>query len=240
MAIPRCDCITCKVRSCSILNACDTETLTAISTYKHPRSLQKGERLFSEGDPILGVCFIKKGFLKVELNGKQGRPLILRIAGMGTVFGHRTNSSHSCHSCSVTAVSEVLYCFIPNNLFTEIAGKSHSLKQQIINQVLDELELVEKKAIVLAHKSVREKVAEALLSLAAAYRYEVKKQSFRISFCRQDIADLAGTTKEQISKILKDFENEELIRYSAKKFSFLNTAKLREISDPSLVPGKKT
>ncbi|MCC6289607.1 MAG: Crp/Fnr family transcriptional regulator [Chitinophagaceae bacterium] len=239
MAITQYDCITCKVRNCSILNNCDVNTLTAISTYKLSRSLQKGERLFSEGDPVLGVCFIKKGFLKVELNGKQGRPLILRIAGRGTVFGHRASVRHSVHTCSATAVSEVQYCYVPNELFGEIADKSPVLKLQIINQFLDELELVEKKAINLAHKTVREKVAEALLLLAEAYQYEERKQSFRISFCRQDIADLAGTTKEQVSKILKDFEKEGLIKCAAKKFSYLNTARLRSISNNHSLSGRE-
>lgn len=212
---------------------CDTETLTAISTYKLPKSLQKGEKLFSEGDPVLGISFIKKGFLKVELNGKQGRPLILRIAGKGTVFGHRTNSSHASHSCSATAVTDVSYCYIPYNLFNDIVSKSPILKQQIINEFLDELVLIEKKAINLAHKSVREKIAESLLLLAEAYDYEDKKQSFKISFCRQDIADLAGTTKEQVSKVLKEFEKEGLIKCAAKKFNYINISYLRNISNPA-------
>lgn len=241
MAITRYDCITCKVRNCSILDNCDRETLTSISTYKLSKSLQKGEKLFSEGDPIQGVCFIKKGFLKVELNGKQGRPLILRIAGRGTIFGHRLNTRHPSYSCSATAVSDVLYCYIPFDLFGDIAEKSPTLKGQIINQFLDELELIEKKAINLAHKSVREKVAEALLMIAEAYQYEEKKQSFRISLCRQDIADLAGTTKEQVSKILKDFEKEGLIKCAAKKFSYLNTTRLWSISNhPSLPKEEKS
>lgn len=239
MAITQYDCITCKVRNCSILNNCDVHTLTAISTYKLSRSLQKGERLFSEGDPVPGIYFIKKGFLKVELNGKQGRPLILRIAGRGAVFGHRVNAKHGFHTCSATAVSEVQYCYIAFDQFDEITDKSPVLRQQIINQFLDELELVEKKAVNLAHKTVREKVAEALLLLAEAYQYEEKKQSFRISFCRQDIADLAGTTKEQVSKILKDFEKEGLIKCAAKKFSYLHTAMLRSISNQHLLSGRE-
>jgi len=237
MATTRYDCITCKVRGCSLLSTCDAPTLATISTYKLPRSLQKGERLFSEGDPVRGICFIKKGFLKVELNGKQGRPLILRIAGKGSVFGHRANASHSSHTSSATAVSEVLYCYIPYDLFNEIVDKSPVLRQQIINYFLDELELVEKKALNLAHKTVREKVAEALLLLADAYQYEEKKRSFRINFCRQDIADLADTTKEQVSKILKDFEKEGLIKCAAKKFSYLNTPKLRAAAGHSSLPG---
>lgn len=231
MAITRNDCITCKVRSCSVLEYCDSETLTAISTFKHPRILQAGEKLFLEGDPILGVSFIKKGFVKVELNGKHGKPLILRIAGKGSIFGHRINSQHNCHSYSVTAISEVYYCYIPYNLFNEVVSKSHILHNQIINQYLNELELIEKKALNLAHKTVREKIAEALLLLCETYQYEEKKQSFKINLCRQDIADLAGTTKEQVSKILKSFEKEGLIKCTAKKFNYLDIIRLQSISN---------
>ena len=174
MAILRYDCITCNVRSCSILDTCGRDTLVAISTYKQTRSLQKGERIFSEGDPIAGIYFIKKGFLKVELNGRQGRPLILSIAGRGTVFGHRADTGHTIHSCSVTAVSDVMYCLYPNDQFNEIACKSPVLKQQIVNQYLNELELIEKKIVNLAHKTVREKVAEAILLLADTYQYDEK------------------------------------------------------------------
>lgn len=230
MAITRNDCITCKVRSCSILDVCDLETLSLISTHKFTRIIPKGDRLFSEGDPINGICFIKKGFLKIELNGKQGRPLILRIAGRGDILGHRATVRHALHSYSATAVSEVHYCFIPFARFEEIAQGSPQLQQQIVHLFLDELELAEKKAVNLAHKSVREKVAEALLLLATTFQYDEKKQPFKISLCRQDIADLAGTTKEQVSKILKDFEKENFIKCSAKKFNYINLDSLRSIS----------
>lgn len=224
------DCITCKVRDCSILKNCDTHTLTSISNYKLSGALNKGERLFSEGDPVKGIYFIKKGFIKIELNGKVGRPLILSFAGKGTILGHRTNMSHAVHPSSATAASEVQYCYIPAHIFSEILCNSSILKQQILNQLLNDLEHTEKKALDLAHKNVREKIAEALLQIADVYGYEDKKQSFQISFCRQDIADLAGTTKEQVSKVLKDFENEKLIKYSAKKFNYINTEELYSIT----------
>lgn len=226
------DCVTCKVKNCSILKECEVTTLRSLSNVKLTKSLKKGEKLFSEGDPVLGVYFIKKGFLKIELNGKQGRPLILQIAGQGSVFGHRTNFLHANHPCSVTAVSDTQYCYIPSALFSSIVETSSALKKQIINQLLNEIELAEKKSVNLAHKSVREKVAESLLLLARVYAYEKKRQSFCIHFCRQDIADLTGTTKEQVSKTLNDFEKEKLIRCSAKKFTYLDLDSLRCISAP--------
>ncbi|HTN08326.1 Crp/Fnr family transcriptional regulator [Agriterribacter sp.] len=230
MAIIRYDCITCKIKNCSILKACDTPTLIAISTFKIAKSLNKGEKLFYEGDPVQGIYFIKQGFLKVELNGKQGRPLILHIAGQGAIFGHRTNSFHPYHACTATAVTDIQYCYIPLALFDDIAEKNPVLKQQVINQLLTELELAEKKSVNLAHKTVREKIGEALLILARVYNYEAKRCPFRIHFSRQDIADLTGTTKEQVSKTLNDFEKENLVKCVAKKIIYLDTEALRMIS----------
>lgn len=231
MTLLKTDCITCKTKNCSVLSECDTHTLSAINAVKITKSLKKGEKLFSEGDPVQGVYFIKKGFIKVELNGKQGRPLILQISGRGSMFGHRVNPLHSYHPCTVIAASDTLYCYIPSSMFENIIEHSPVLKKQIINQLLTELELAEKKTVNLAHKTVREQVAEALLQFAWVYDYEKKHQSFRIHFCRQDIADLTGTTKEQVSKVLHDFEKEKLIKCSAKKFTYLDIEALRRISN---------
>lgn len=223
------DCINCKTRSCSILEACDLETLKVISTYKHSRAIAKGERLFSEGDTVEGVYFVKKGFLKIEKNSTADKPLILRVLGKGAVLGHRQNLKNGRHTNSATATTDVQYCFIPYHLFSEIVGKSPVLKEQIINELLDELETTEKKAALLAHKSVREKVAEVLLLLADTYGYDKRPSSFEINFSRQDLADLIATTKEQVSKTMKDFEKEGLLKISGKKFTYLDIPAIKNI-----------
>ena len=45
------------------------------------------------------------------------------------------------------------------------------------------------------------------------------------------MADLAGTTKEQVSRILADFEKEQLIRFRAKHFKFISVDKLRQLAE---------
>lgn len=224
MDFSRYDCIHCKTRDCSILRDCNYETLQALSTFKICGVLRDGETLFVKGDEIKGVYFIKNGFIKIESIGRGGRPLILRIVGKGAILGSRINMNekHKQHTFSAVAGSNVDYCYVPNIVFKNIVAKSDNLKQEIINQSIDELHYAEMKAVNLAIKNVRENLAEALLMLAEVYKYEGGGQSFKINFQRQDIADLIGTTKEQVSKIIKDFENEGLIKCTAKKFHFLN------------------
>lgn len=224
------ECLICKVRDCSILKNCDDETLGFISNYKLRKSIHRNERLFSEGDTSHGVYLIKSGYIKIELNGKLGRPLILQFIGKGSILGHVINDTHTTHTYSATAVSEVQYCYIPNPSFKKILEKSTTLKQAITNQIFDEIKMTQDKALKLAHKSVKEKVADALLMLADVYEYEKNKYTFKIGFCRQDIADLVGTTKEQVSSVLKEFEKLNIIKFTAKKFNFLNIESLRQIA----------
>lgn len=225
------DCLTCKARGSSVLCNCGDEALLAVSKHKTPRLLNKGGKLFTIGERKLGVNLIKKGFLKVELNPERGRPLILRIAGKGAIFGHRLSKNHQFYPYTALAISDVEYCHIPYDQFQEIANQNPVLRQQLINQFLDELELAERRALFLATRTVAEKVAEALMIIANAYEYHASaNESFRIDMDRQDIADLAGTTKEQVSRVLKGFERKKLIRFSAKEFSYLNLPELRKIS----------
>lgn len=223
------DCLTCKTKSCSVLKNCDNDTLLDISLKKICKEIKKGSKLFSEGDIVHGIYFIKKGVLKVELNGKVGRPLITNIATQGAMFGHRVTANKKQHTSTVTAIEDCECCFIPLHLFQDLTLKSQTLKDQISCYYLTEIEHAEKSMIQLAHKNVKEKIAIALLIFAKFYNY-TGKNSFTIHFSRQEIADFTGTTKEQVSKVLKDFETDVLIKCKAKKFSYLNIAELNKIA----------
>ncbi len=212
------------------MNHCEREAIDSISRMKNIFSIKKGGTLFKEGDFVKGIYFIKKGVFKVEVHRNQ-KPLILQLSGKGCILGHRTSSTNKKHLTTVIAVSDAAYCFVPLDHFNKIIDSNPLLKQQLHNQLLKELESIEKKALHLAHKTVREKIAEALLLFGEFYNYEAQQKTFKINFCRADIASIAGTTKEQVSKTLKDFEREKLIKCIAKKFSYLDIQKLQEISN---------
>ncbi|MCC6448910.1 MAG: Crp/Fnr family transcriptional regulator [Chitinophagaceae bacterium] len=209
---------------------CERSAIDSISRFKQTRFIKKGDILFREGEIVKGIFFIKKGVLKIEIF-RNHKPLILQLSGRGCILGHRTTEKSKVHLTTVTAVTDSTYCFIPLEHFNKILDNSPLLKKQLHYQLLKELELIEKKALHLAHKTVREKVAEALLLLSEFYNYQEQLKTFRINFCRTDIANIAGTTKEQVSKTLKDFEREKLIKCIAKKFSYLNIEKLQDLSE---------
>ncbi len=223
-------CLTCRVKHCSILKPCTVETLSAISRFKTNYAFKKGETIIREGNVSEGVYFIKKGVVKIEKNAPHGRSFIINVCGQGNIIGHRSVHGNSVQKNTAIALCDVTCCFIPINYFNDILKNAPDLEKQITEDYLCHLDQLEKKSISLAFKTVKEKVAEVMLVLADIYNYEPKKQSFSIDLSRQDLADLTGATKEQVSSVLKEFERNSVIRYSGKNFYSLDTATLQSIA----------
>lgn len=224
-------CLTCKVRQFSILKPCGDATLNAISRHKTKVFFKKGEFIFQVGDPFLGVHFIKSGVVKLERISSSGRPFIVKIGGRGGIIGHRERTNQYIRNYSATALSDVVTCFIPAESLNEIILNSSDLESQIMEEHLRDLTMLEQKSVDLAYKNVREKIADAILLIADIYNYPKTRKSFTIDFSRQDIANLTGTTKEQVSATLKEFAREGILKYSGKWFYFIDLVALGRMTE---------
>jgi CRP/FNR family transcriptional regulator len=200
-----------------------------LSDAKDHRVFKKGDVILREGDESRGLFFIQNGVVKVQLNGVLGRPLILRLSGQGAHFGHRITPGSRQSPYSVVAVEDTSICFVSNENYQKLASGHAEFQNEIVASYLNELQQVEARTLLLAHKTVRQKVADALLKVAAAYRYQHNASGIRVHLDRQDMADLAGTTKEQVSKILFEFKEEGFLRFRAKHFKYMDTTALQRL-----------
>lgn len=222
-------CYTCRIRNNSFLKNCSKELLEELSDCKQHLTFEKGEFIVRENEEVTGIFFLSSGVAKVMLNGVYGRPLIIRLSKPGEVFGHRIDTSHKVHPVSVVAVEKASICFVPLSHFHRFITNDQTFFQQVISQYLDNLVEVEQRTLLLAHKNVRQKIAGALLQIANAYQYKNDASGIRIHLERQDIADLASTTKEQVSKNMFDLKNEGLINFRAKHIKYLNLEALQQV-----------
>jgi CRP/FNR family transcriptional regulator, polysaccharide utilization system transcription regulator len=224
-------CYTCRIKHCSFLKDCSKDVLEEISDLKQHFTFERGALIVRENEAIQGVYFISTGVAKVMLNGVEGRPLIIRLLQPGEVFGHRINVKHKLHPASIVAIEKTNVCFVPLSSFLKFFNSDQTFAQGVINQYLNDVREVELRTLYLAHKTVRQKVAGAMLQIAKAYQYQHNAKGIRIHLERQEIADLASTTKEQVSKILYDLKEEGFINFRAKHFKFLHTEALQQIVD---------
>lgn len=225
------NCLTCNVSNCILMKQCEPALLQTVQPYKHQFFHKKGDVIFHQGEVVKGVQFIQSGLVKQEINSRNGRPFIIRLSAQGKPMGHRSLAGADAQPFTATAVEDSRVCFIEMDFFNNLLKKSESLRQALQKIYLKEISETEIKLLNIAFHSVREKVAHVLLELCEVYHYDVNGNGIRVQVDRQEMADLAGTTKEQVSKVLAQFTREKIIRFRAKHFKYLDTESLQKIAD---------
>jgi CRP-like cAMP-binding protein len=229
-------CQTCTVKNCIMLKSFGPDQLNVYKPYKHHYEFKKGELIFREGDEINGLYFVQSGVIKLEMNADKQRPFILRLIGPGQTMGHRFLSYTGLQPYSATAIEDTRVCFIELGFFKNLMQKNENLQEELRKIFLKEIRNTEVKLLQIAQQTVREKVAGILVHLAETYNYKQIGMGIKVHIDRQEMADLAGTTKEQVSRILADFDQEQLIRFRAKHFKFMAVDKLRLIAERHAEP----
>ena len=81
----------------------------------------------------------------------------------------------------------------------------------------------------IAQKSVRERLAEVLLTIAADFGME-KDGTLKLNITREDLSNIVGTATETVIRLLSDYKSEGLVDSLGRKIVLLNIEKLKTIA----------
>jgi len=224
-------CAECGVRACSIFNDCDPETLDKVSYAKKSFVYLKGQRILIEGMDEKGIYFIHSGKVKIYKTGKNGRQLIIHLAKSGEAIGFRDADKASGQPVSAMALEDTRVCHMDRAVFLNIMRDSPEIAIKVLKHFKDLLTESEEQTLKMARLNVPAKVADALYTIYLAYGANETDQSLNLRLSRQEIADLAGSTKEQISKTLSDLRMQGIIRTKGKQIMVLDLKALQALSE---------
>lgn len=221
------DCLVCKA-ACLLQELGDDRLIDEMNEKKSVVRCAKNQIIFEEGSEVHDVMFIQSGIVKVFKPGILNRTQIVRLSKQGDILGHRGLNS-STYPVSAIAIEDCVLCKYPRDYFVEIINKNIHLAVNLMFFFADELTKSEIRERNLAQMNVRGKVADSLLYLKKSFGLDENKL-LRIFLSRQDIADYAGTTKEQVSKVISEFNQDGIIHVKSKRIHILNSDKLNELS----------
>ena len=81
----------------------------------------------------------------------------------------------------------------------------------------------------IAQKTVRERVAEVLLSLVRDFGLDEQKY-LRILLTREELANIVGTATESVIRLLSEFKSDRLIELNGRKIKIIDQKGLEKIS----------
>lgn len=219
----------CDLKSCFLCTTCIPDWIPAIDANRKTFQFDKGETVFKEGDPVLGIYFVYSGLLKIHKQWGTDRELIVHFVKAGNILGHRGLVSNLVYPVSATALEPLTVCYFEMPFFKSTLLVNNKLLFQLMTNCLDELEESEKRMRNLVHLPVKGRVSQALIALKE--KFGINSEGFiGVTLSRQDLASYAGTTYETVFRMMSEFINENLIEVSGKKIRLLNEQALVNFS----------
>ena len=231
MAVPNINCNTCANQNCLIKK---NIALDSIQEFMEDRSTivcKNGQQFVMEGAPTSGLFFMNKGKAKVLKTGIYGKEQILRFVNNGEIIGHRGFGIREKYSVGAVALEDSILCNFTDKTLKKMLKKIPELTYDLMLFYAYELNKTESKVKAIAQMSVREKVIDSLLYINRKFGCN-HKGLLDLKLSRKEIAGFAGTTNEQVTRIISALKKEELIFTIGKRIGIVSVDQLRkEISE---------
>ncbi len=223
------DCISCQNMECLIKRHINDPGAEEFLAQKNTIPCKKSQNIIIEGSPVHGLFFVYSGKVKVMNTGINGREQILRFAKSGEMIGQRGFSSQQFYPIGAVALENSVLCNFSMPVLSKMLQALPKLTYDFMVFYAEELNRSETKVRTFAHMTVREKVIDSLLYINRKFGQENGFLDIRLS--RKDIADFAGTTEEQVIRVISALKKENLLKTSGKKLGIPNVEFLKKEID---------
>ncbi len=191
---------------------------------------KKGQQFIIEGAPVNGLFFILKGKVKVLRTGINGREQIVRFAKEGEIIGHRGFGTEEYYSIGASALEDTILCYFSKDILQKVLHENPLFTYDLMLFYAEELNASEAKVKTLSQMTVRERVIDTLLYINR--KFGNTNDFLKLTLSRKEYADYAGTTEEQVIRMISALKKENLIIAKGKKIGIPDVELLKkEISE---------
>ena len=199
------------------------EDLAIISQVNMERKYKKNEIIFMEGEPGEGIHYVKNGKVKIVHLSADGREHILNILGQSEVFAEVLLFNQVPYPATAIAVEESCVGIIRNNELEKVIIDHPRVAMNIIQIMSNKLLFIQKKVKSLVFSNSYAKIAQVVENLARRYgRKTFHGLEIDTDITRQDIANLAGTTRETVSRVLSVMKKDKVLEGDERRIIILD------------------
>ena len=219
-------------KSESILSGLPSGDLERLMAHRQEQVYKKGEAIFREGGYPQGIFYIIEGKVKKFKVDNSGRKQIVYVANTGELIGYHAILSEERYPDSASTLEESKIAFIPKEDFLGTLEYSATLSRKLLKNLSHEFGVLANGLTLFARKSVRERLALQLVVLREKYKVDFSPGNpVEINMGREDLASLAGTTKENTVRILTEFKEEKILETKGRKIIIHDVSRLISIAD---------
>jgi CRP-like cAMP-binding protein len=182
------------------------------------RTYPKGSVILFQGDPGDSLYVLRQGRAKVVLIGEDGREVILGVLEPGAHFGELALIDDQPRSAHVIAMEDSQLLILRREDFRRRVEANPSVAWALLTELSRRLRRADQKIGGLVLLDVPGRISRLLLDLSS----ESSIGTIEKPLTHQTIAQMIGASRETVSRAMKEFQQEGLIRVERRRIAVAN------------------
>jgi len=213
-----------------IFSDLNDDTLEQIAKIGIKKQFKKESVVLLEHETGSALFVIVNGKVKISRVSDDGKEVILTILGESDFFGEMAILDGLTRSANVTAIEDSELFIIQRNDFLELLKMHPEVTISLLQELTQRLRAADMKIKSLSLKDAEGKVATVILQLADDLG-RIKQGAVEIEKLpyQHDLANMAGTSRETISRTLHSFAKKGLIEIDGSKLRIPDYERFKEI-----------
>jgi CRP-like cAMP-binding protein len=176
---------------------------------KYPRA----KKIFSQGDPATGVCYIQDGSVRLSVLSKTGREAVIATLGPREFFGEGCLAGQPTRMGSATAVIASTILVIEKDEMIRVLHEHSDIADRFLAHVLSRNIRIEEDLVDQLFNSSEKRLARALLLLARYGKDDVPVRTIP-AVSQEILAATVGTTRSRVNYFMNKFRKLGFIEYN--------------------------
>lgn len=176
------------------------DDLHVLMSHAVTRRYRKNAIVVSKGEETDTMYVVRSGRLRVYLDDEHGNEITIRFLGPGEVFGELALLSGAPRSANVMTTEDCEISIISRTHFMECLAANSEIGFRIIRALVQRIQELTEEISTLALLDVYGRVRTTLERLAT--ECDGKRVTERLT--HQDLANMVGSSREMVSRILRD------------------------------------
>ncbi len=219
-------CRNCVIKS-SAVSVLNYDELSILEKGCFQTKFSKGELIFKEGTPAKHITYIREGFVKLSKTITDEKEYIVSISKKGAYLGiQNLNKTNNSNYFSAHALTDTLVCFLDIDYFDQLIKRNGEFASEVVSYIInDEMNNFDRFI-----KNVQHQLPGRLANILFYFCQQVYGENpFNLNLTKTELASLIGTSRESVTRLLKDFQDDRIIKMDKTSIQIVDKAKLKEI-----------
>ena len=225
-------CSTCAFSQACLSEGMDKRALMDLHVLvEHVGPIHAGDHIFREGDPFEAIAAVRTGTVKTYVVDRDGREHVLGFHLPGEVIGLNAIDGET-YPCNAVALDTVMLCRFSFPKIAVLAARLPGLQKHLFRLLSRD---IGRAALLSGDWSADQRMAAFLITLSrrlAARGFSPNR--FQLTMARVDIANYLRLAPETVSRVLRRFQEDDLLRVERREVELVGREQLDALAGPVL------